>query len=239
MVVKIAICDDEEQQTTYIRSLILKWANQQRIMVTIFIYDSAEALLFAFSEDQSYDIVLLDIQMGGKNGIELAKTIRQTDETMAIIFITGYSDYMAEGYEVSALQYLIKPLHEEKLYHAMTKACSRRNQKEKVLIVQSDGSNVKLLQKDIMYAEVFAHTVLIQTTGVSYEVKMRISDLEKQLDDRAFIRCHRSYLVGLNYIQRITRTEIVLDGGKHLPLSRRLYDEVNQAFIRYFRGEVE
>lgn len=109
MNIKIAVCDDEKTETSYLKSLVYKWAKNNNIAASVSTFESAESFLFNYVDDKTFNILLLDIQMKGLNGIYLAKRIRKgsenggfSNETMQIIFITGFPDYMAEGYDVSA-----------------------------------------------------------------------------------------------------------------------------------------
>jgi DNA-binding LytR/AlgR family response regulator len=233
---KIAICDDEELQIQLLSKLVVAWSKKSSKEIEILTYRNAESFFFQWSNDKSFDILLLDIQMSGESGIELAKKIRKSDESLSIIFITGLSDYIDEGYEVSALHYLIKPVKEDKLYTCLDKACKKIVKEQKSILVGVDGVNIRIMQEDIIYTEAFAHAVLIQTTKNSYEVKKSIGELEKELDGAMFVRCHRSYLANLKYISKIAKTDITLDNGKIIPVSRRIYNDINKAFITYYRG---
>lgn len=234
---KIGICDDELVQTKLLSFLVRKWAGRNNRLVTIEIFDSAEAFQFAWSEDKSYDVLLLDIQMSGQNGIELAKIIRQSDDTLAIIFITGFSDYIDEGYEVSALHYLIKPIKEDKLFACLDKARKRIQLDRKTILLCCNGENLRIYQDEIVYIEAFAHTVIITTINKRYEIKKSIGVLEKELDAAMFYRGHRSYIVSLKYVLKIGKTGITLENGVQVPVSRRSYKGVNKAFIDFYRSE--
>lgn len=173
--------------------------------------------------------------MKGMNGIELAKKIRESDDKLSIIFITGLSDYMSVGYDVSALHYLIKPVDEKKLFSCLDKACGRISKEQSFIIVNIEGENVRILQSELVSAEAFGHYIKLETLKAAYEIKMNISELEKVLDKDHFIRCHRSYIVGIRYISRIGKKELTLENGKSIPVSRLLYHTINQAFINYFK----
>ena len=233
--IHLAICDDEKSQTTYLRKLVQSWSKEKPFLAEIKDFPSAEAYLFAA---EPFDILLLDIQMGRLSGLELAKNLRGTDHHTQIIFVTAFSDFMAEGYDVDAVHYLIKPVNEEKLKKALDKAAARLSTAEPSLIINIDGEKIRLSMNDIFCIESAAHFQEISATNGLYKVKMPIYVLEKQLND-TFIRCHRSYIVGLNHVLKITKTDVVLDNGKIIPISRRLYEDVNKAFIRYYKGVVE
>lgn len=234
MKIKIAICDDEITEIKYLSMMVDKWAKINNITAVILTFDNAESLFFQYTEDMSFDILLLDIQMKNMNGIELAKQIRLVNDSVQIVFITGYPDFMAEGYEVSALHYLMKPVNEQKLFDVLDKACKRINKNEKALLLTVDDENVRIPVGNIVYLESFAHTVEITTNNGKIKANLSISELETELSD-GFIRCHRSYIVGLKYIKRIAKNEVVIDNDFPIPLSRRLYDKVNQSFIRFFK----
>ena len=116
MPIKAAVCDDSRADADYVMSLVKSWADQRGISLALSDFPSAEAFLFAYEDDADWDLLLLDIEMGAIDGVTLARQLRRSNETVQIIFITGYSDYIAEGYEVSALHYLLKPLQPEKLF---------------------------------------------------------------------------------------------------------------------------
>ena len=107
---KIGICDDNQNDSEYLAELLQTWAKQSGYSLNIETFLSAESFLFHYAEEKAYDILLLDIEMGEMDGVELAKRIRQENDTVQLVFITGYPDYIGEGYEVAALHYLMKIL---------------------------------------------------------------------------------------------------------------------------------
>jgi DNA-binding LytR/AlgR family response regulator len=236
MVYKIAICDDERAQTGYLSALVRRWAGSNNDTAEIKVFESAEAFLFAYSDDKDIDILLLDIQMKTMDGIGLAKEIRKDNNSVQIIFITGYPEYISQGYEVSALHYLMKPVSETKLCEVLSKACKNLAKTDRTILLDTDRGIIRLPTDSIIFAEAFLHTIVIQTTDNTFEAKMSISDAER-LFGEGFVRCHRSYIAGLRFIKKITKTDIVFDNNKTIPLSRSSYDKVNQSFIKYFRGE--
>ena len=122
MNLKIGICDDDPAQVTLTETLTASWAKENGHSIKIKTYKDAESFLFDFEEENDFDILLLDIEMGDMNGVTLAKNIRKKSETVQIIFITGYSDYISDGYDVAALHYLMKPLKAEKLFEVLNRA---------------------------------------------------------------------------------------------------------------------
>lgn len=235
-IINIAIVEDEKIQSELMKSYVANWACKKNIRVTAEAFHSAESFDFTWSMNKKYDIVLLDIQMSGKNGIELAKKIRKEDNMISIIFITAVIDYIQEGYDVSAINYLIKPVDERKLYECLDRALQKIPEEEKSILIDAEGEIVRVKQKDIIYVEAFSHTIDINTAEKKFTVRKSISSIEKELDEKMFVRCHRSYIVGLKYVKRIESSEIELDNAKLIPVSRRQYSNTNRAFINYYRG---
>ncbi len=232
---RIAICDDSLRDAEYVLSLIESWANDNQIAIQTECFPSAEAFLFHYSEDKNFDILLLDIEMGKMNGVELAKTVRRSNDTVQIVFITGFPDFIAEGYEVSALHYLMKPVDAKKLAGVLDRAVAALARQPKSVVLPVGREAVRLTVDDIIYAESQAHYMIIRTAREEYKCRMTVSELTDMLGD-GFARCHRSFLVGLRHVSRITKTDVHLSGDICLPLGKGMYDEMNLALIRFLRG---
>ena len=236
MTYRIAIVDDNQVDAEYVHSILNTWARERQAGVQVQRFTSAESFLFRYAEDKEWDILLLDIEMGAMDGVSLAKKIRQDNETVQIVFITGFADYISEGYEVSALHYLMKPVKQEKMFAVLDRAVAATQKTERVILLPVGGEMLRLPVGQVQYVEAFSHAVAIITGTDTIQVKMPISEIEKLLGN-GFVRCHRSYLVGLKHIARLSRTEVILDSGKILPLSRSAAATVHKAFISYYTGE--
>lgn len=226
---KIAICDDSDADRRYVLNMVDHWAEAAGHVVHTDMFASAENFLFHYAEECDYDILLLDIEMGAMDGVTLAKQLRRNNDTVQIVFITGYSDYILEGYEVAALHYLMKPVKEEKLCSVLDRAAEKLSKNEKVLNFEIGGEMVRVPIYQIRYAEVSGNYVTIHAQS-EVTVKMTLGELEKQLDDR-FYRAGRSAIVNLTQIARVTKKEIKLGDGTLVALPRGAYDGINRAII--------
>lgn len=229
MAIQIAVCDDSPADREFVFQMVRRWSEQISTPVSLTEYCSAENFLFCTADGQSTDILLLDIEMGAMDGVTLAKRLRRDNETMQIVFITGYSDYIAEGYEVSALHYLMKPVKEEKLFSVLNRAVEKLSKNEKVLQFQLSVETVRVPIYQIRYADVSGNYVTVHAAS-DVTVKMTLGELEKKLDDR-FHRVGRSAIVNLGCISRVTKTDIFLNDGTTIPLPRGAYEGVNRAII--------
>ena len=236
MAYRVAIVDDSTTDAEFVQRILNSWADFRQANIQAEVFPSAEAFLFRYAEDKGWDILLLDIEMGNMDGVALAKKIRQDNESVQMVFVTGFAYYISEGYEVAALHYLMKPVKQDKLFAVLDRAIAVMQKTERVILLPVGGEMLRLPISQVQYVEAFSHTVAIITGTDTIQVKMPISEVEKLLGE-GFIRCHRSYLVGLKHIARLSKTEVILDSGKALPLSRGAAATVHKAFISYYTGE--
>ena len=234
MNLKFVICDDERSQREHLKKLVTDWGRLHLYALEIKEFDSAEAFLFDYEADASTDLLLLDIQMKQMDGVTLAKSLRLKNNHIQIVFITGYAEFISEGYEVSALHYLMKPVSAEKLYSVLDRAAAILSQPQRSAVFDSENGRIRIFTDDIILAEAFAHEVeLTMKIGEKQRVKAGISEVEKALGSR-FFKCHRSYLAGLKYIRRVSRNSVQLENGVEIPLARGFYNMLNDAIIKYF-----
>ena len=230
----IAIVDDEQVQREYLLTITKLWKKSNELNVKTF--HNAESFLFDYEDNKDYDILLLDIEMDKINGIELAQKVRKDNERVQIIFITGFADYMSMGYDVSALHYLMKPVSKEKLHQVLDKAAKLLSKKESNIIIKVDGQNIIIKLSEIVYVESFGHYISIYTSDKKeYTIKVGINKFVEELDN-TFISPHRSYIVNLKYVKAITKNSIMLDNNKEIPMAKNNFDDINKAFINYYRG---
>ncbi|MEF2781868.1 MAG: LytTR family DNA-binding domain-containing protein [Clostridium sp.] len=228
---RIAICDDEQLDIKYIKELLHIWQEETNISLQIETFTSAENFLFHYAEDKLYDIILLDIELGGMDGVTMAKKIRKENKTVQIIFISGYSDYIAEGYEVEALHYLLKPVNKEKLFSVLQRAQEKIKQNDRNLHLEIHGEMVRIPLYEIRYVDVNLNYVTIYANK-EYTLKRTLRDIEKDLDSR-FVRVGRSIIINITFVQKVTKISVYLFDGTILPLPRKAYETINRAIIAY------
>lgn len=230
---KIAICDDCGTDARYLSALVADWAKAQGYPVAVKEFPSAEAFLFCYETEKDFDILLLDIEMGELSGLDLARKLRRDNDSVQIVFITGFPDFMAEGYDVSALHYLMKPVSKERLSGVLDRAAANLTKTEKRLKVVFDRQ-VNLIPLDrILYIEAQKQYVLIHTQDEEYRMKGSLAEMQAVLDER-FYKCHRSFLVNLCFVTRINSHSLVLKNGEELPVSRGGAEAVGKAIIELF-----
>lgn len=233
---RIAVCDDEQSQADLLQGHVAGWGRAQHEPVETAVFPSSEAFLFAWEEDTNWDALLLDIQMAGMDGMSLARRLREEGSALPIIFITGFADYMSEGFEVEALHYLLKPVNREKLFACLNRALRLSGPGPELILETLSGEALRLPQRELAAVEAVAHhTRLSLSDGSSAEVRSSFRALSGQLAPGEFVQCHRSYLVGLRHVRRLGREQIILDSGEAVPVSRRLFPQTNGAFVAFYR----
>lgn len=203
MVCHIAICDDNSADIRYLSGFLERWAGQSGIVLHIDTFPSAEAFLFCYAEQKGFDILLLDIEMAKMDGVTLARTIRKENESVQIVFITGYSDYIAEGYDVSALHYLMKPVRQDKLFQVMDRALEKLRRNERALILELSGEMIRIPFYEIRYLEVCKNYVTIHGKR-DYTVKKALGEFAPLLDE-SFFKLGRSYILNLARVEQLPK----------------------------------
>lgn len=220
----IAVCDDELEQIEQITSLLEMYKTEHSVSLNWSVFRTGFSLLSAIEKGQSFDAVLLDIFMEDMNGMEVAQIIRDKNDVIKIIFLTSSPDFAIESYKVEASNYILKPLSKNELFLSIDKLIdSIDSEDEQALVVRdSNGGVSKVLYSKLTYIEAMGRTtVLYHSDGTSVQTNISFTDISNQLETRnEFIQVHRSYMVNLKFVYRITKNEIFLINGKSLPLAR-------------------
>lgn len=233
----IAVVDDEAIQIQTMKSLIVHAARQLNIAVNVDQFSSGEAFLFELEDYPTLDIVFLDIEMKQVDGLDVAKKIRETDQNLTIVFATAYAEYAVQGYDVQALDYLLKPIEVEQVARVLKRHLDKKPHLRESLTVESKGEFIKIYMEDILYIEVNKRECDIHIRNQIITVNQTLRELMEQLND-AFIQTHRSYLVNVAHINRLLNKDVELTNGESVPVSRRLAKEVQEKFVAYYRGTV-
>lgn len=235
---KIAICDDEEIFRTDIVNMVSLYLSKTKIVYSIDVYCSGTELLEK-DDIMNYNIIFLDINMEGINGIDTAKKIRMVNKEVFIVFITAFLDYSLEGYKVDAIRYLLKDCGkmEEAINECLDAIFIEINRK--ILRIKMDFlEGYKALPVDsIIYIESNLHKLIFYVRGkgstIAYTQYNTLNKVQDNLPQNQFIRIHQSYLVNLRYIKNIKNYRVMLKDGTDLPTSKSRYKEACNTFILY------
>ena len=185
---KIAICDDDTKQRTYLYGIVTAWAKKNHHLAEIKQYSEAKSFLFDYATEKDFDILLLDIEMPEVSGVELAKVVRRENAAVQIVFITGYYEYFSDGFDVSALHYLIKPADAAKLCPVLDKAVSNLAYRERSVLLSTADGDIKVPLADIIYIEAQNVHVIVHAIHGTYRVRTSLGKLCELLDETFFLR---------------------------------------------------
>lgn len=228
----IVICEDEMYFATHLKNIINQYLRQREYNAAIFLFDNGEDLLCS---GISPDLILMDIKLHNSNGMKIMGRLRENGCNSQVIFITAYQEYVFQAFDLDAIHYLKKPLDQQKLFSALDKAWKRViSDNAKTIVLNHRATISKVRIKDIVYCEVFNHRIIIHTLTDQYHYFGTLDALEKELDDH-FFRCHRSYIVNLDYIVDKKPGIAVLVGGSKVFVSRRKEQEFTMRLLESCR----
>lgn len=219
--IQVAIVEDDADDARTERNFIEKYAASSKEEIRISEFRNGSGIVDHYQA--CYDIIFLDVEMSGMNGIETAREIRSVDRDVIIVFITNVARYAIKGYEVQALDYILKPLRYEafaqKLRHIARLVEAKGT--DQSIVIRSDNTLQRLLVSDIQYVEVTAHTLIYHTENGSLSARGALKEVEAKLPQAQFCRCNKCFLVNLRHVRTI-KDGMVLVGKDYLPISRSL-----------------
>lgn len=234
---RIAIIEDDPTYAQQIAEYVTRFGREEGMETAITRFADGSELLNQY--DYQWDLLLMDIDMPHLDGMFTARCIREQDPDVLIIFITNLAQYAIQGYEVDALDYVLKPITYYGLAMKLRKAVrlNRRNE-EKALILMQDRESQRVPVSRIQYIEVYNHRLCYHTTDSDIVMTgaRSLSSLEKELAPYGFVRCHNCYLVNLHYVDAVLGNEVRV-AGKELMMSRGRRKEFMQAMLQYMKGD--
>lgn len=234
---RMAIVDDVLAEQEIIKKYIIEWASIHNEMIEFRCFENSESFLFSWEDDKSYDLLVLDIEMGEMNGLELAKRMRTEGALIPILFVTGYDEYMQYGYDVDALHYLLKPVNKDKLFLTLNKIGTSSQEKKNCLILSTKDEVKRIVVNDLMYVEANGHGSTIHMKDCVFEARESFGTIEKSiLGDGHLLKCHRAFIVNLHYCAAIKNGSMILDNNEMIPISRNHVKDVQTQLIKYYRG---
>lgn len=235
---KIAFCDDDDDFVSRTSELIQSILRSENNFPVIATYTNPAALTSAVADDDRYDLYILDVQMPGMDGFEVAKCIRENQPNAALLFLSSHPDFAMEGYKVRALRYIYKLDIENALPEALKEAIETiRKDDLQSIIIQHYQNFTRILYRDIIYVQKVQRNVEIVTDqqGI-YKDSRGIKQLFSEINDSRFIFTDRAYFVNLDYVQELNGSSLVMTNGEHIPVSRPMMTHVKKAMINLWGG---
>lgn len=228
---KIAVCEDEVLQITYMEHLLKKIAEENQADFDIKLFVSGEALLE--DEYNDFDMIILDIEMGQINGIEVAKRIRQTNKEVKLIFVTGVERFWPEGYNVNAYRYIVKPVEEQSFSEAIVELLEMIDKPQQYILLKNEGTLERIVISEIKYLAIQDRKVELYINNRSITTNISMQEWEGMLGHYGFVSPHKSYLVNLQYVSSLNKESLQLTTGEEVYVSKRKYKEFRKSFMAY------
>lgn len=216
---KIAICEDLASDSAILCAYINNYCRQNCYDSQIVTFETGDALLDAFSPG-AFDLVFLDMIMPGLSGAVVAQKIRETDRDCSLVFITTSKDYMAEGFSVQAKGYVIKPLEQEKMDDVMHALRHDFEQGSRLIEIPMSGESIMVSIADLFYAEVYDKFAMLHMKRGKLTTRLPLDELEARLGGTPFLRCHRSYIINMNYVDDMRAGDFLMRNGDVVPMRK-------------------
>lgn len=228
---EVVICDDEKELREELKTLLVGYTRKNpEFSFNISEYGSGEELL---ARTEPIDILFMDIEMDGINGIDTAKKIKEENNGTILIFVTSFSRYAPETFRVGAFQLLLKPVGEKEFTEDLNRALIQYKRYHMQFVAKFRGSEVVLKYKDIIYLDYVERHVVVHTVKGDYPIVSKLSDVEEEFCLNGFVRIHQGYIVNMKYIRMIGMADVELKNGTILPLSKSRRAEALERFNQY------
>lgn len=237
----IVVCDDNALCRQSISNSISRWASMHCLNFAIVqhVFSSTEDLLYAWENGLEIDMLFLDIQIPGEmSGLDLAKELRKKGSQVCIVFTTNYSEYACEGYSVSALRYLRKPVQDNQVFECLDISYRQWSYSQGTSIfLDTQKRKIIIPCKQIIYIEIQGHYLTVHPIeSMPIQIRGNIACIAEKLPPQMFVQCHRSFIVNLSYVRNITKSDITLVGNTHIPVGIRYVEKVFEAVRHFYQG---
>lgn len=230
MRLSVMICEDLEEERMSLARMVRQACRSRDIDLELELSSSGEELLDRF-RSRRWDIIFLDIYLGGISGTQAARIIRRQDQSCALIFATTSREHGLLSYELRVTDYLVKPFTEADVEAALDWILLEREEQYQTITIRSEWEEEQILVRDIQYIEVIRHTAVLHLTEGSRRTRKGLNELEEEIGDGSFLRCHRSFLVNLDHVSAIIQGDFVMKNGDRVPISAKRAAEVKRAFF--------
>ena len=215
--IKIAVVEDDLADRNQLVESLNQYAQEKNIAMTLEVFSDGEKFL---EENRRYALVFMDIEMPGRNGIDIARAMREAGREEILILVTNMVQYAIYGYAVKAVDYIMKPVAYEQLALKMPEFLTMIRRKQQILTIRNKEGMTRISIQDIKYVEIYGHNILVHMQNKTEECYGTLKELEMEIKDYGFARCSQSCMVNLAFVDGIYQDQVKL-GDVLVPLSRR------------------
>ena len=237
LMLPVAIVEDDRKYSKLLEGYLERYSAENDVKFKVDVFDDGLKFIMGYDGDGGYNIVFMDVEMPRLDGIKTSRKLRATDKNVSLIFVTNMAKYAVSGYEVDALDFMVKPVDYFNFSLKLEKAVRIQSKlSSDVILVGVGGGFTKLKTSDIQYVESSLHFVIYHTETEQIKSRASMKDTEKKLEGMNFARCNNAYLVNLACVKKVTGDEVVMDDGQTLSISRSKKKAFMDALAVYYGG---
>lgn len=232
------LCDDQAADRELLLTFCARYAKENRLPVSTLAFENAGALLQS-REARGADVLFLDIYMEGALGVDAARILRSKGFRGAIVFTTTSREHYADGFEVEAIHYLLKPVAWDSFCEAMRRVHSHSATQARTVRVTTGHADVDVDVSGLCYIEVYGHRTILHTGKGEITVNQSLAALEEALGGDPFLRCYRCFIVNMDFVERVTEDAFLMKDGREIPLSRDGRTAIKNRYLSYVFKRME
>lgn len=227
----VAICDDDSLCRDHLYGILNAYRTQHRVQMEIYHFDSGKALL---DSPRRFDLIFLDYQMPGLNGMDAARTLRSRNMSCSIVFITSYPQFVLESFEVQPYRFLLKPAQQDQIHGLLNTFWEQQRKLSPIMVVQ-DGCQIAIEAKDILYLEGSGKNCIIRTAEQTYTCSKTLAQAHALLPQHCFYRTHKSFVVNLYSIRSFDKENVTLINGEAARIGRNNLTEFRRIYAQFVK----
>ncbi|QNM05142.1 LytR/AlgR family response regulator transcription factor [Qiania dongpingensis] len=232
------LCDDRAADRELLADFCARYGKENRLPITTLAFENAGALLQS-REARGADVLFLDIYMEGALGVDAARILRSKGFRGAIVFTTTSREHYADGFEVEAIHYLLKPVAWDTFCEAMRRVHDRSAAQARSVRVTAGHAEVDVDVSGLCYIEVYGHKTILHTGKGEVTVNQSLAALEEALGGDPFLRCYRCFIVNMDFVERVTDDAFLMKDGREIPLSRDGRAAIKNRYLSYVFKRME
>lgn len=232
---RIGICDDEMEFCTEIEGFVQEYAEKEEITVETEIFTSGEEFFQEINNEKMFELLFLDIELGGIDGVEVGRRLREKveNEAMQIVYVSSKESYAMQLFQIRPFDFLTKPVNMEKISKVMSEYKRLFIDRNIFFTYHVGKSTYRISENDILYFQCEGKKIQIITTKDIREYYGKMADVEKQISMNKFCVVHKSYIVNINYVSEFCPDEVVMCNEVRIPISQSMRKKVREKILEW------